>query len=62
MTELRNANISLLVGAVILFTGAFLFRDSGEAAVQVVALIAFIATFGLFFILVERKRRRSRGH
>lgn len=52
--ELRNAHISILVFAIILVGGVFLFRNSGEEAIQLVGLVAFIAAFGLLFVLEDR--------
>jgi hypothetical protein len=57
---MRNPNIAVAVGAVILFIGAFLFRDAGEGALQLVALATLIGAFGTLHLLDERDRRRGR--
>jgi 4-hydroxybenzoate polyprenyltransferase len=61
--NLRNQHIALAVGVVVLFGGAFLFRHSGEGALQVVALVFLIVTFGTAQVLDARdyKRRKARG-
>jgi hypothetical protein len=59
---MRNANIGLAVGLVVLFGGAFLLRHSGEGPLQFVMLAALISAFGVFHFLDEReKRRRDRS-
>lgn len=55
---MRNANIGLAVGAVILFGGAFLFRHSAEGLVQLTMLAAWISAFAVCFFLDEREKRR----
>jgi uncharacterized membrane protein YoaK (UPF0700 family) len=56
--DLRNAHISLAVGVVVLVIGCFLFRDSGEDALQMVALAMLVVTFGTFIVLEDRDERR----
>jgi hypothetical protein len=55
---MRNANIGLTVGLVILFGGSFLFRNSGEGPLQLVVLATLISAFGVFHFLDEREKRR----
>jgi hypothetical protein len=45
---------------VILWSGAFLFRES-EAAVQAITVFAFVVTFAVYRGLDERNRRRERS-
>jgi len=59
MSGMRNANIGVLVGAVILIGGAILFRHS-EAGLQLITLLAFAAAVGSFLYLETRRLRRSR--
>lgn len=58
--DLRNAHISLAVGVVVLVIGCFLFRDSGEDALQMVALAMLVVTFGTFIVLEDRDERRHK--
>jgi hypothetical protein len=58
--DLRNAHISLAVGTVVLVIGCYLFRNSGEGALQLVALAMLVVTFGTFFLLEDRDERRQR--
>jgi predicted MFS family arabinose efflux permease len=57
---LRYANIGIAVGSIIIFGGAFIFRHSGEAALQAVAVVGFVAAFVVYHALDERARRRER--
>jgi hypothetical protein len=56
----RYANIGIAVGSVIIFGGAFIFRHSGEAALQTVALVGFIAAFVVFNVLDGRAKKRKK--
>jgi hypothetical protein len=59
---LHFANVGILVATVILFGGAFLFKDAGEGALQAVSLVGFFSGFAVLHGLDERaKRRRKRG-
>jgi uncharacterized membrane protein YfcA len=58
--DLRNANIAIAVGAVVVFVGGFLARDAGEGAMQLVGLLTLAATFGTLFGLNARDERRKR--
>jgi len=54
MEELRQANISIVVGAVVMAIGILIFRHSGEAALQLVGAASFIITFAVYFTLQGR--------
>jgi uncharacterized membrane protein YfcA len=56
----RYAKIGLAVGTVFVFTGAFLFRNAGDEALEAVALLGFILTFSVYHGLDERNKRRKR--
>jgi hypothetical protein len=56
---LRYANIGIVVGAVITVVGVLIFRNSGEAALQLVGFAGFTATLVVGFALDERARRRK---
>jgi 4-hydroxybenzoate polyprenyltransferase len=58
--RLKYANIGLAVGMVVLWGGAFLFRES-EAAIQAITVFAFVVTFVVYRGLDERNRRRERS-
>jgi len=60
MDELRRANISILVCAVVTAIGVFAFRNSGEAALQLVGAVSFVITFAVFFTLQGRAHRRNK--
>lgn len=59
MDELRQANISIVVFVVITAIGVFVFRNSGEAALQLVGAVSFVITFAVFFTLLGRAERRG---
>ena len=54
--SLRNANIGIAWGAVVLVVGTFFFHDS-EGAMEVLALVATVLTFGVLFFLEWRDER-----
>lgn len=61
--DLRNANIGILVGVLIVVMGLLVFRNSGEEALQLVGLIAFVGALAVQTILdelAERREKRSR--
>ncbi len=61
--DLRNANIGILAGVLIAVVGLLFFRSSGEAALQLVGLIAFVGALAVQTILdelAERREKRSR--
>ncbi|HVY77138.1 MAG TPA: hypothetical protein VG898_01375 [Solirubrobacterales bacterium] len=59
MDDIRQANIGIAVGAVIMFVGAFIFRNAGDGALQLVGAASFIATFAVYFTLQARMDKRS---
>ncbi|HEX7244033.1 MAG TPA: hypothetical protein VF245_00530 [Solirubrobacterales bacterium] len=59
MDDLRQANISIVVFVVITAIGVFAFRNSGEAALQLVGVVSFVITFAVFFTLQGRAERRE---
>ena len=60
--DLRNANIAIAVGAVIVVIGGFLVRNDGDAAMQLVGLGAWIVGFcTLTFLNAKEHRRERRG-
>lgn len=59
--HLRNANISVAVGSVILVVGGYVFRNSGEGPLLIVVLVAWIAMFWILGSLNERDERREKG-
>lgn len=59
MGGLRYANIGIGVGMAIILTGVLVFRNTSEAAMQVVAMIGFISAFVVFHGLDERAKRRK---
>ena len=60
MSELRRANISILVCVVVTAIGVFAFRNSGEAALQLVGAVSFVITFIVFFALQRRADRQEK--
>lgn len=56
----RNAHISLAIGVAMLIVGEFLFRNSGEGALQIFALVTLIVMFGTLTLLNERDERRQK--
>ena len=58
--NLRNANISALVGAIILFPGVFIFRHAGEDVLQLVLVVSWVAMFGTLIYLDRQEERRKR--
>jgi uncharacterized membrane protein YfcA len=58
--ELRNAHISMAVGAVVAFVGGFLARDAGDDVMQLVGLATLVASFGTMILLSDRDERRER--
>jgi hypothetical protein len=58
--DLRNAHVSLGVGLVVLTAGCYLFRHSGEDALQLVAFAMLVVTFGTFAFLEDRDERRHK--
>lgn len=57
---LRNVHIGLAVGLTIIFGGVFIFRNASDEILQIVAVVGFIATFGVYHFLDERERRAER--
>lgn len=56
---LHHANVGIAVAAVIMIVGAFLFRNSGETALELVGITSFVGALVAYFISEERARRRS---
>jgi hypothetical protein len=60
--DLRNANIGILVGTLIAIGGAVVFRNSGEATLQLVGLAAFVGGLVVYTVLDElTERKKTRG-
>ena len=59
MNGIRYANIGVAVGAVIIGAGAFLFKDSSEAAIQAVGFLGFVVGAAVYAVLDERATRRE---
>jgi hypothetical protein len=57
--DLRNANIGILVGTLIAVVGAVAFRNSGEAALELVGLTALVGAFAVYTILDELTKRKK---
>lgn len=58
-SELRSANIGVLVATLIAIGGAVVFRNSGEATLQLVGLAAIVGGFGVYTILDELTQRKK---
>lgn len=58
--SLRIPNIAVAVGTVVVVTGAFLFYDDGEAAMQLVGLVGLVVMFATLFALFIREERQER--
>jgi hypothetical protein len=58
--DLRNANIGIAVGTVLLFVGGYLLRGAGEGPLEVLALTALVAALGTAEFLNERDERRHK--
>jgi hypothetical protein len=58
--NLRNANISAAVGAVVLFVGVYLFRHAGEGVLQLILVVSWIVMFGTLAVLNARDDRQRR--
>jgi hypothetical protein len=59
MDYLRCANIGIAVGTAVAIVGVFVFRNSGEAALQLVGAVSFVTMFAVYFALEGRVRRRQ---
>jgi hypothetical protein len=59
MDDLRQANIGIAAGVAVMVIGVFLFRNSGEAALQLVGVASFVSTFAVYFALQGRVDRRN---
>jgi hypothetical protein len=60
MDDLRQANICILVAAVIAVVGVLIFRRAGEAALELVGLAAFVGAFAAHCVLDEWTLRRKK--
>jgi hypothetical protein len=58
MDDLRQANIGIVVGVSVMAIGVFIFRHSGEAALQAVGAVSFMSAFAVYFTLEGRARKR----
>jgi zinc transporter ZupT len=61
--DLRNANFGILAGTLIAVVGAVVFRNSGEATLQLVGLAAFVGGLVVYTVLdelTERKEKKTR--
>jgi hypothetical protein len=58
--NLRNANISAAIGAIVLFVGAFFFRHASEGILQLVLVVSWIVMFGTLALLNGRDERRQK--
>jgi len=59
MDYLRQANIGIVVGVSVMAIGVFLFRHSGEAALQLVGVVSFASAFAVYFALLGRADRQK---
>lgn len=59
MENLRYANIGIAVCVAITISGVLIFKDSGEAALELVGFVSFVSALAVFLILSERARRRK---
>jgi len=59
MDDLRQANIGIVVGVAVMAVGVFIFRHSGEAALQLVGAVSFVSAFAVYFTLQGRADRRN---
>jgi hypothetical protein len=57
----RHIGIGLAAALAIMFGGGFLFRDSGDTAMQVVAMVGFLTFYIVFHSLDERAKRRDKN-
>jgi uncharacterized membrane protein YdjX (TVP38/TMEM64 family) len=55
----RYANIGIAVGTVIIAGGVLAFKDSSEAAMQVVAMVGLFTALAVALTLTDRARRRK---
>lgn len=60
--QLKDAHIAVAVGTAILFVGGFLVRNAGDGALQLVGIVALVATFGTLSVLAEREIRRKEAN
>jgi hypothetical protein len=60
MDDLRQANICILVAAVIAVVGVLVFRNAGDAALQLVGMAALIGAFVVHCVLDELTLRRNK--
>jgi lipopolysaccharide export LptBFGC system permease protein LptF len=58
--SIRRANIGIATCALVAAIGLFAFRDQGEAALQLVGLVAFVSAFVVFFTLQGLAERREK--
>ena len=60
-SHFKYANYGVLVAAIIMFGGGFIFRNAGDGAIQAVTVIGFISAIVTHNVLEELAlRRRSR--
>ena len=57
---MRNANIGLLVSIILLVAGAVIFKDANRMLYGSVGLISLFIGIGVYVLLDERDRRRTR--
>jgi hypothetical protein len=56
---LRNANIGIGVGVVILAITLIFFNDASEGIIQAIGMFAFFTAFAVYHALDERERRHE---
>lgn len=59
--NLRNANISALLGTSLLLVGVYCFRHASEGVLQLVLVVSWIVMFGTLSLLNARDDRRRRN-
>jgi hypothetical protein len=59
--SIHYANIGIGVGTLVAIVGSFVFRGSGEGALQLVGLAALFGALAVYLTLQERARRKRRG-
>jgi hypothetical protein len=60
MAGLRYAKIGLAVFIALIVPGVFLVRNAGDAAIQAVGAVSFIAGCAVYLILDMRAERRQK--
>jgi hypothetical protein len=62
--EIRHANLGIVTAAIVLLVGVIVFKDSGDGALEIVGLSAFVVALVVSHTLnaISDRRERREGH